>query len=144
MRKHPVNRWTKQHIGGPRYIEVGTDERVLVVEDALHKQMTFQKWLGPQAKIVSKPDAAIREINQQRFDWMFLDRDLGFGVTSDPIAEHTAKIKFAGRVVIHSENEFGAQFMKKILCNAGVSVELIPFGILGIFRNPTKTTEVTK
>jgi Cyclic-phosphate processing Receiver domain len=144
MRRHPVNRWTKEHIGGPRYIEVRDEDKILVIENTLHRQIKFRVRLPPTAKIVSRVDRALREIEAQRFDLIFLDRDLDGGGFGEDIATHLAAIKFPGKVICHSDNHTAAQFIKKILDDGGVNVEIIPFGILGVFRNPTMTTEVAR
>ena len=143
MTRHTVTRWTKQHLGGPRYIEVRAEDKILVVENTLHRQMKFREWLASTAKIVSRVDRALREIEAQTFDVIFLDRDLDGNGFGEDIATHLAAIKFPGKVICHSDNHTAAQFIKKILDDGGVNIEIIPFGILGVFRNPTKTAEVT-
>lgn len=136
MRKHATTRWTMQHTGGPQYLEVRDTDKVLVVEDLLYRQFVFREWLSSSAKIVATPDAAIHEIERETFDVIFLDRDLGFGRFGEDVAEHLAAVKFAGRVIVHSENSFGAQLIEKTLTDAGIKVECVPFSILGVFRVP--------
>lgn len=134
-----ATKWTIAHSGGPRYFEIGTSERVLVVEDSLSRQLAFRAWLGPTGKIVRTVDAAITDIKREKFDWIFLDRDLGFGQFGEDVASHLAEIKFPGRVVVHSVNTFGAQLIAKLLADADVAHELIPFGMFGIFRCADRT-----
>jgi hypothetical protein len=110
--RRAVTQWTTQHSGGPRYFEIGTTERVLVVEDALPRQLAFRNWLGPSAKIVNKVDAAIKEIKHRHFDWVFLDRDLGFGRFGEDVAAYLAEIKFAGR----GHRSFGESLWSATYC----------------------------
>jgi CheY-like chemotaxis protein len=121
---------------------IRSDERVLVVEDLIYRQVIFSNWLGGEATIVSRANAAIAAIQAARFDWIFLDRDLesggGFG---EDVAAYLAEIKFAGRVVVHSASSFAADVVQKILKDAGVAVEGTAFGEFIIFRSPSPIRE---
>ena len=127
--RRAVTQWTVQNAGGPRYFQIGSTERVLVVEDALPRQLAFRNWLGSSAKIVNRVDAAIMELRHRQFDWIFLDRDLGFGRFGEDVARHLVEIKFRGSVVAHTTNPFGADLIKKLLTDGGVKVECVPFGM---------------
>jgi hypothetical protein len=140
--RRAVTQWTIQHTGGPRYFEIRDTETVLVVEDSLYRQLAFRNWIGAVVKIVSRADMAIREIERRHFDWIFLDRDLQGGFGED-VATYLAEIKFAGRVIVHSCNPFGAQLIEKLLSDAGVVHEVVPFGMFGIFRSHKTNTEAT-
>jgi hypothetical protein len=134
-----VTQWTVQHTGGPKYFEIRDTETVLVVEHSLYRQLAFRNWIGAAVKIVSRADTAIREIERRHFDWIFLDRDLlnGFG---EDVATYLAEIKFTGRVIVHSGNPFGARLIEKLLADAGVVYQIVPFGMFGIVRShKTKT-----
>lgn len=138
-----VTQWTMQHRGGPRYLEIPTDARVLVVEDQMHRQIKFREWLGysnANVKIVSTASAAIEEFQQEGlFQFLFLDRDL-FQSFGESVAEHLTKVGFDGQVYVTSANPFGAELIEKILKDGGIRVERIPFSMLGIFRAPKEVT----
>jgi CheY-like chemotaxis protein len=124
-----------QHVGGVHYFVIPEDQRVLVVEDTLPRQLAFLKWLGPSAKIVSRAEAAIEALRSESFHWIFLDRDLAEPDKSgEEVAKVLAEMKFVGKVIVHSMNPTGAEFIRKILQDAGIAVELVPFNLIGIFR----------
>src|SRR5258705_11558973 len=77
--KRAVTQWTRQSEPGqgPQYIEVPANWKVLVVEDALVRQLQFRDWLGSNAKIVAKVNDAIAALHEEQFDLVFLDHDLG-------------------------------------------------------------------
>jgi hypothetical protein len=137
--RRAVTQWTIQHTGGPRYFEIRDTETVLVVEDSLYRQLAFRNWIGAAVKIVSRADTAIREIERRHFHWIFLDRDLQGGFGED-VAAYLAEIKFTGRVIVHSGNPFGARLIQKLLSEADVAHEIVPFGIFGIFRSHKTNT----
>jgi hypothetical protein len=78
---------------------------------------------------------AINAFDSETFDWIFIDRDLGkpadgFG---EDFAKHVVQTAFGGRVVVHSANLVAAVYIEKLLSDARVKVERIPFTILGCF-----------
>lgn len=120
---------------GPRYILIPRDHRVLCVEDMLHRQLVFLRQLGSAARIVNSVEAAIAALQCGVFQWIMLDRDL---IQPDKPGEEVAKFlaatRYKGNVICHSQNPTGAEFIRKILVDAGVAVELIPFELLGLIR----------
>jgi NAD+-processing family protein with receiver domain len=128
-----TSQWQRSYVGGPQYRVIGADEKVLVVEDALSRVMQFKKWI-PDAKLAATASSAIAAIQRERFDWIMLDRDLIGPSYGEDVCVFLVSSKFAGRVVIHSANDFGAQFMHKILTDGNVRVERIPFSLLGLLR----------
>jgi hypothetical protein len=136
--------WSLPRPGGPRYIVVAAGAKCLVVEDLLHRQLRFRNWLGSSAVIVARADAAIQELQRQPFDMVFLDRDLGLNAGyGEDVAKFLAEMKprFAGRVYIHSANHVAAEYMRKILADAGINVEATPFDLLGIIRENVQSTK---
>jgi CheY-like chemotaxis protein len=134
-------KWTQTFAGGPIYFEIGSTERALVLEDNYWRMVQFRNLLGSSTKIVSKAPAAIRELQQQQFDLVCLDHDLGIDSgTGNDVAVYLAEAKYAGRVVIHSWNAVASQRMEQTLRDAGVKVERIPFGMFAFFR-ARKTTK---
>jgi len=106
----------------------------------MYRQIRFREWLGyanPNVKIVSTASAAIATLRpgERAYDYIFLDRDLlhSFG---ESVAEHLAKFGFDGQVYVTSANPFGAELIEKILKDASIQVERIPFAMLGIFCAP--------
>ncbi|SRR5258708_7602805 len=134
--KSIVNRWTMQHAGGPRYLSVEAGARVLVLEDSKERCERFLSWL-PECVIVRTVQEAIAAFESESFDWLFIDRDLGgpecgFG---EDFTKHIAQAGgFKGRVVIHSANLVAARYMERLLKDADVQTEVIPFTILGVFQ----------
>jgi hypothetical protein len=93
--------------------------------------------LGPQAEgeQAATANKAISEIQKDDPEIIFLDRDLvhSFG---EEVAEFLAKEQFIGRVFITSANPFGVQVISKILGDAKIEFEAVPFSMLGIWRTP--------
>lgn len=130
-----VNRWTMQHENGPRYLSVEAGAAVLVLEDSEERLQRFRSWL-PDCVIARTVQEAIVAFDSERFDWLFIDRDLGgpecgFG---EDFVKHIAQAGgFKGRVVIHSANIVAARYMEQLLKDAKGDAEIIPFTILGVF-----------
>lgn len=122
---------------GPRYVLLKATDRCLVLEDLLPRQLRFRAWCGSSAKIVNTAPKAIQELQQQHFDVVFLDRDLGLNAGfGEEVAKFLAGMQppFNGRVYIHSVNHTAAEYMAKILADAAINVELAPFDLLGVLR----------
>ena len=78
---------------------------------------------------------AVEAFDRERFDWIFLDRDLGFGDGfGEDFAGHLANTGFQGRTIIHSANIVAARYIEQVLRDAGISVEAVPFPVLGVFQ----------
>src|SRR5258708_1631486 len=123
--------WSKQFEGGVRYLEI-QDENVLIVEDSLARIKQFKRWL-PLARIVASANRAIEAIRRDCPEIIFLDRDI-VNSLGEEVAEFLAAQKFAGRVYVTSANPFGVEVISKILTDAGIKFEVIPFQMLGIVR----------
>jgi Cyclic-phosphate processing Receiver domain len=130
-----VTKYSMPRLGGPKYIVVGAHDRVLVLEDLLPRILKFQEWLGSSAKIVNTAPKAIQEL-QRQFDVVFLDRDLGLNAGhGEDVAAELVRMNFAGAVVCHSANSFGAALIEKTLRDGGISnVEAVPFDLLAVLR----------
>jgi len=131
-------RVTRYHLprrSGPHYVVLKAADKCLVLDDLLPRQLRFRAWCGSSAKIVNTAAKAIHELQQESYDVLFLDRDLGPGYGyGEDVAKCQADIKFAGRVVCHSTNSFGAALIEKTLKDGGINVEVAPFDVLGVFR----------
>ena len=129
-----ATQWSRQFEGGPRYLEISHAVSVLVVEDSLDRIKRFKSWL-PNARLAASASQAIEEIQRDCPEIIFLDRDLihSFGET---VAEFLAKEKFSGCVYITSANPFGVEVISRILTNAGIRFEAIPFAMLGVLTVP--------
>jgi hypothetical protein len=108
-----------------------------VLEDLLPRQLRFRAWCGSSAKIVNTAAAAIRKLQQEHYDILFLDRDLGPGAGyGEDVCKFLAQTepRFAGKVYIHSSNHVAAEYMRKILTDARIDVEVTTFDVLGVLR----------
>jgi hypothetical protein len=75
-----------------------------------------------------------------------------FGLNTDPDADgftneltvadltaismYQATLPVPGRVIVTSANPFGVEVISKILADAGINFEAIPFAMLGVLRIP--------
>jgi hypothetical protein len=128
-----VSQWSIQRTGGPQYRIVGATERVLVVEDSLPRILKFKKHL-PNARLAATSPAAITMIQREDYDLICLDRDLSLNTYGEDVAHVLVARGFAGRVICHSENDFGARLIEKILMDGNVRCERVPFSLLGLVR----------
>jgi Cyclic-phosphate processing Receiver domain len=133
LSRRGTTQWSRQYEGGPRYMTVPLAAKCLVVEDALPRILRFRERLR-SATFVSTADAAIKALTNDNYDFVFLDRDLSGRSLGEDVANHLASVKFNGLVVCHSGNPFGSQLIEKVLKDAGVIVECVPFEMLGIVR----------
>jgi DNA-binding NarL/FixJ family response regulator len=81
---------------------------------------------------------AITLIDRVRPDLVALDYDLASGADSAAVAEHLRATKLRGSVLIHSENPFGQQVLKRILPSAN----LMAFGSFDIVQTPGVASEL--
>jgi hypothetical protein len=128
-----VSQWSIQRTGGPQYRIVGATERVLVVEDSLSRVQQFKKQV-PNARLAATSAAAIEAIRHEQYDLICLDRDLCNQTYGEDVARALVAGRFAGRVICHSENDFGARLIEKILMDGNVRCERVPFSLLGLVR----------
>ena len=105
------------------------------MEDSLSRQIQFRNWLGSSAKIISKVCAAIDALRRERFDLVFLDRDLGFGEFGEDVARAMVELKFPRQCIVHSDNPFGVELISTILQEGQIQVECVPFALLGLIRD---------
>jgi len=55
----------------------------------------------------------------------------------EDVAQFLAEGKFAGQVYVTSANPFGVEVISKILGDAGIKFEAIPFQMIGVILVPT-------
>lgn len=112
-----------------RIIVVEKNAPVLVVEDRPGRQRWFTAQI-PWAQFADLAHLANRMIRQSRFNFIFLDFDLHY-FTSRETAELLSKLRYPGRVFIHSLNSSGPELLQQIMNNLE-HVELTPFGTFEI------------
>lgn len=103
---------------------------ILFVDDDLRRRHFAVNWM-PRAFLAHDVDGAIKILRQLEFgrhpqDLVMLDFDLAPGLTTEPIAHHLAGSRFAGHVIVHSENPFAWQLLSRILPSAVIK----PFPVL--------------
>jgi hypothetical protein len=113
------------HIESPVQFAIPPSASVLFVDDSIWRCLWVRDNV-PGVKFVRRADRAIECLKQRTFDFVFLDYDLGLGMTSEGVAQYLAETKYGGTIVIHSTNPFGAQVLARILPGAFVK----PFGSL--------------
>ena len=110
--------------------------RVFVLDDSEDRIQSFRTWL-PQMRSAKTAAEAMEILEEEPFDFVFLDHDLHWLDAADlsrqhgngkEVARYLRIRNFAGRVVIHSRNVEAAALMKKILPQA----TLAPFGDFSI------------
>jgi hypothetical protein len=102
-------------------------------EVSLPRVTQFKKWI-PDAKLAATASAAIAVIQREHFDLVCLDRDLIGPSYGEDVASKLVSRRFSGRVICHSENDFGSRLILKILREGNVAVERVPFSLLGLVR----------
>jgi hypothetical protein len=93
-------------------------------------------WFSPARVTASASRAiqAIRKNSSGHFPRSGSGRSFG-----EDVAEFLAAAKFAGQVIIHSANPFGAEIMLNELYAARIKAEIVPFTLLGIVRAQNDT-----
>ena len=109
---------------------IPADAEVLIVEDSVQRRHWFAQRV-PQAYVTDNAKSAIEILAMVTIDWVFLDHDLHTTQKNTvPVADLLAAAKYAGEVIIHSENVFGQQVLARILPAAKV----MAFGSFEISR----------
>lgn len=132
-RRKRITRWSHKFLGGPRYLEIPANADVLLIEDSLDRILRFKTSL-PNARLAASASTAIAELKKKLPEFVFLDRDLAGPSFGEEVAEFLAAQKFAGRVIVTSANLFGVEVISKILTEAGIEFEAIPFSMFGVVR----------
>jgi hypothetical protein len=104
----------------------------------LHHRADFELNLRLAIKRFFKAIEALRE---EKYDFGFLDRDLGFGEFGEDVARFMAENNFKGEVCVHSANPTGAEMIKKVLDDAKIKATIIPFTLLAVIRVPQSSWE---
>jgi hypothetical protein len=88
------------------------------------------------ARVVASASRAIDAIRKTHPEIIFLDRDLVGPSFGEDVAEFLADGNFAGRVYVTSANPFGVEVISKILGDAGITLEAVPFQMMGVVCVP--------
>jgi DNA-binding response OmpR family regulator len=112
-------------------LSIPHDAAVLVVEDDISRRAWFlSRYRLPGAYLAHEPAQAIDLIRRIEPDVVFLDFDLGLGVNSLKVGAHLRDSKYNGRVIIHSQNDFGRLSLAQFCRGA----EIVPFGTFEVQR----------
>lgn len=120
--------------------------RILILEDDIERVKLFrQNFTGCEFIFTDKVPECIKYLNENKFDYLFLDHDLGGKVfvpsdgeelTGYHVAKHLEEnpsCKPVKTIFIHSFNSVGAKKMKEALPNAvlvpGVWTQKINFAL---------------
>jgi hypothetical protein len=128
---------TETDAGGAMRVKIAQTDRVLVLDDDFKRLEWFQGSVrdstGHAPTCCTTVDALIQELEEHKFDVVFLDHDLCWQDAAyserkhgngKEAARYLAWMGFRGTVIIHSVNEDGAKAMKANLPEATVA----PFG----------------
>lgn len=115
--------------------------KILILEDNESRIKLFKDKLGHaelELYVAETADKAIDMIDNNKFEVVFLDHDLGGKVyvdsgehnTGHTVAKHVAELELSMPVIIHSFNTVGATNMYKYLTEHGHkgTVVYFPFG----------------
>lgn len=113
-------------------IQVPQNARVFVLDDTQDRLFWFRQNLKGVAayRDATTAERAIEILEDQEFDYVFLDHDLTWMDAGFPDRQHgngkevarfLAIKKFPGKVVIHSKNDVGVAAMKKVLPTAEIA-----------------------
>jgi hypothetical protein len=131
--RHGVTKWSRGKVGQTTRRGSGDRKRRRAGRHAC-PPANFRQRLGWSVKIVANVAAAVEALSESSYDFIFIDRDLampahGFG---EDLVVHLTRISFTGKVIGHSANPAGAEFVK----HAFPEAEIIPFTLLGLIRVP--------
>jgi len=118
---------------------LGKKKRIFILEDNELRRVRFREFFeGHDVTYTEDSNEAIKILRKEKFDYLFLDHDLGGMVYVDSGEPNTgyqvAKIipeteNKNARIVIHSWNPEGAKNMMEAL--NGCIVKYSPFGMFG-------------
>jgi DNA-binding response OmpR family regulator len=112
-------------------LSIPHDAAVLVVEDDISRRAWFiSRYRLPGAYLAHEPAQAIDLIRWIEPDVIFLDFDLGVRINSLEVAAYLRDSKYNGRVIVHSQNDFGRLSIAQFLPQA----EIYVFGTFMILR----------
>jgi CheY-like chemotaxis protein len=114
-----------------KVLTVPQDAAVLIVEDCPNRRRWFLSQLRLSGAYLAHESAqAIDLIRRIEPDVVFLDFDLGLGRNSLDVAAYLRDSKYNGRVIVHSQNDFGRLSLAQFLPQA----EIYVFGTFMILR----------
>jgi hypothetical protein len=90
-----------------------------------------------RSRAASLHPPAERLRRSERIRPRLLDRDLVGPSFGEDVAEFLAAERFVGHVIIYSANPFGAEMILRVLSEARIKAEIVPFTMLGLIRVPS-------
>lgn len=113
---------------------------VIVEDDMSRRHWFLSSFRLPAAYLAHDPQQAIELIRGVEPELIFLDYDLGSRVNSLDVAAYLRDSQFAGRVIVHSQNDLGRMSLKQFLPCA----EVMPFGSFEILRTAATQKELLR
>lgn len=95
--------------------------KVLILEDEIYRQEEFKKRCienGIDFDIAASSVDAINYLNEEYYDIIFLDHDLGGADTGAIVARYILSNHIKSKVIIHSMNPVGSAAMHLILTDS--------------------------
>lgn len=111
-------------------------KKVLVVDDDVERHVGFLRRLRKHTVVsVGTYREAIEALERgSPYDVIFLDHDLGERRTGFDVAKYLVqeidRELWPERVIVHSHNPVGALRIRDLLRDAGMEVQLRPYGLL--------------
>lgn len=117
-----------------RIFEIEDSARVLVLEDNQHERQDWFRAQLPRAIIVRNPLVAVAALEGRDWDYCFLDFNVPCPENFNGlhVARFLTEIQFSGKVIVHSSNPIGREWMARILHEDGIFATVCEFGCFTI------------
>jgi CheY-like chemotaxis protein len=106
------------------------NKKILVIDDEIERCIFFQgKFINNKIDFASNLEKAIDKLNNNEYDLICMDYDLGLTDKGSQVAEYLVNEKKSPKapIIVHSMNPKGAEIIKDILSKANKSIEVKRF-----------------